>query len=95
MKELLKRSAGIALAIGVAAGALMSAEAFAQSSGKTLKFIPQADLRVLDPIWTTGYITRNHGYMVYDTLFAVDDKFNVKPQMVRQRRQAHLHFHAA
>jgi len=34
---------------------------------KTLRFIAQADLRVLDPIWTTAYITRNHGYMVFDT----------------------------
>ena len=49
---------------------------------KTLKFIPQADLRILDPISTTAYITRNHGYMVYDTLFAIDAKFQVKPQMV-------------
>ena len=49
---------------------------------KTLKFIPQADLRILDPIATTAYITRNHGYMVYDTLFAINDKFEVKPQMV-------------
>jgi hypothetical protein len=30
---------------------------------KTLRFIAQSDLRVLDPIWTTAYITRNHGYM--------------------------------
>ena len=29
-----------------------------------------------DPIWTTAYITRNHGYMVYDTLFAVDQNLN-------------------
>src|SRR5258706_3683630 len=49
---------------------------------KVLKFIPQADLRILDPIATTAYITRNHGYMVYDTLFAIDDKFQVKEQMV-------------
>src|ERR1700741_2165137 len=49
---------------------------------KILKFIPQADLRILDPIATTAYITRNHGYMVYDTLFAINDKFEVKPQMV-------------
>ena len=51
-------------------------------SQKVLKFIPQADLRILDPISTTAYITRNHGYMVYDTLFAMDEKFQVKPQMV-------------
>src|SRR5262252_971417 len=49
---------------------------------KVLKFIPQADLRILDPIATTAYITRNHGYMVYDTLFAMDENFAVKPQMV-------------
>lgn len=49
---------------------------------KTLRFIAQADLRILDPIATTAYITRNHGYMVYDTLFAMDAKFQIQPQMV-------------
>src|SRR5499427_3560816 len=49
---------------------------------KTLRFIAQADLRVLDPIWTTAYITRNHGYMVFDTLFAIDAEFAPHPQMV-------------
>jgi peptide/nickel transport system substrate-binding protein len=49
---------------------------------KTLRFIAQSDLRVLDPIWTTAYITRNHGYMVFDTLFALDHKFKPHPQMV-------------
>jgi peptide/nickel transport system substrate-binding protein len=49
---------------------------------KTLRFIAQSDLRVLDPIWTTAYITRNHGYMVFDTLFALDAKFKPHPQMV-------------
>ena len=65
----------------VAAGA---GTALAQQ--KVLKFIPQADLRILDPIATTAYITRNHGYMVYDTLFAIDAKFQVQPQMVGQVR---------
>src|SRR5437879_4978269 len=49
---------------------------------KTLRFIVRADLRVLDPIWTTAYVTRNHGYMVFDTLFALDSKFQPQPQMV-------------
>src|SRR5438067_357152 len=57
------------------------APALAQGQ-KVLKFIPQADLRILDPITTTAYITRNHGYMIYDTLFATDAKFQVQPQMV-------------
>ena len=70
---------GAATAV-VLAAALFSGAAGAQQ--KVLKFIPQADLRILDPIATTAYITRNHGYMVYDTLFAMDAKFQVKPQMV-------------
>src|SRR6476661_1581319 len=67
-----------ALLLGTALGA---PAALAQGQ-KVLKFIPQADLRILDPITTTAYITRNHGYMVYDTLFAIDAKFKVQPQMV-------------
>ena len=41
-----------------------------------------SDLKILDPIWTTAYITRNHGYMIYDTLFAIDANGQIKPQMV-------------
>ncbi len=50
--------------------------------GGTLKFIPHADLKIIDPIWTTAYISRNHGYTIYDVLFALDDKLQVQPQMV-------------
>jgi peptide/nickel transport system substrate-binding protein len=49
---------------------------------KTLRFIVRTDLRVLDPIWTTAYVSRNHGYMIFDTLFALDSKFRPQPQMV-------------
>src|SRR5260370_9632624 len=49
---------------------------------KTLRFIAQSDLRILAPIWTTAGITRNHGYMVYDTPFALDARFKPQPQMV-------------
>ena len=45
-------------------------------SQTTLKFIPQIDLAFLDPHWTTAYITRNHGYMVFDTLFGQDGSSN-------------------
>ncbi|MEM8577886.1 MAG: ABC transporter substrate-binding protein [Pseudomonadota bacterium] len=40
------------------------------------------DLKNLDPIWTTAYVTRNHGYMIYDVLFAMDADFKPQPQMV-------------
>ena len=66
----------------VVAALIAATPAYALAQQKVLKFIPQADLRILDPITTTAYITRNHGYMVYDTLFSIDEKFQVKPQMV-------------
>ena len=48
----------------------------------TIRMVAHADLKNIDPIWTTAYITRNHGYMVYDTLFALDANFEPQPQMV-------------
>jgi peptide/nickel transport system substrate-binding protein len=54
----------------------------AASAQTTLKAVKHSALRVLDPILTTAYITRNHGYMIFDTLFAMDENFQVKPQMV-------------
>ena len=54
----------------------------AETAQKTLRFIPQADLRSIDPIWTTAYVTRNFGYLVFDTLFALDKDFKPQPQMV-------------
>jgi len=65
-----------------AAGLSLAAPSIAKAQGaRVLKFIPHADLTVLDPIWTTAYVTRNHGYLVYDTLFGMDNAFKVSPQM--------------
>src|SRR6266508_4533317 len=66
----------------LAVAATLGTPAVLAQGQKVLKFVPQADLRILDPITTTAYITRNHGYMIYDTLFATDAKFQVQPQMV-------------
>ena len=56
----------------------------AQKGRRTLRFVAQADLKVVDPVWTTAYITRNHAYLVYDTLFGTDEQLQIKPQMVEQ-----------
>ena len=48
----------------------------------TLTFIPQSDVTVLDPIWTTAQVTANHGYVVFDTLYGLDDSYTPQPQMV-------------
>ena len=66
-------------AVLVAGAALLPAVAPAQS---VLKVIPHSNLSILDPIWTTQYMARNHGYMIYDTLFGTDEKGQIKPQMV-------------
>jgi len=67
------------LGLATTALALMAPAA----SGETvLRVIPHADLKNLDPIWTTAYISRNHGYMIYDTLFSMDESFTPQPQMV-------------
>lgn len=47
-----------------------------------VRVAPHTELKVIDPIWTTAYVTRNHGYLVYDTLFALDENFEPQPQMV-------------
>src|SRR6516165_10648721 len=72
-------------ALGVAPPALVLSSAFvseASAAGKkTITAVMHSDLRITDPILTTAYITRDHGYMVYDTLVATDANFKVQPQM--------------
>jgi peptide/nickel transport system substrate-binding protein len=77
-----RRDFGKAAAATALVAAVPRVPAHAADDKKTLRFIAQSDLRVLDPIWTTAYITRNHGYMVFDTLFAIDAEFAPHPQMV-------------
>lgn len=70
----------ILLATGAAA---LAAPRVARSqAAKTLKFVPQIDVPLLDPVITSAYISRNHGFVVFDTLFGQDETFNAQPQMV-------------
>jgi len=63
--------------------AALAAPSIGRAQGtRLLRFIPQADLVVLDPIWTTAYVTRNHAFMVYDTLYGQDSSYKASPQMV-------------
>ena len=73
------RSSSLVAALALAAVALTPQATNAQ---KTLRAVMNSDLKIIDPIWTTAYISRNHGYMVYDTLFALDANGEIKPQMV-------------
>jgi peptide/nickel transport system substrate-binding protein len=74
--------AALAPAVLIAAAGFGAAPVLAQT--KTLKVVAHADLKILDPSFTTAYISRNFGYMVYDTLYAQDSKGQPKPQMVEK-----------
>jgi peptide/nickel transport system substrate-binding protein len=64
------------------AASVLAAPALAQDRrATTLRFVPQANLTALDPIWTTATVTGNHAYYVFDTLYALDSKSVPKPQM--------------
>jgi peptide/nickel transport system substrate-binding protein len=48
-----------------------------------LRFVPFVDLSLLDPIATTATPTRNHAFMIFDTLYGLDADFQPQPQMVQ------------
>ena len=76
LNKLLTRVASILLA-----GSLAFASSSALAQDKTVTAVMHAGLRILDPVIATAHVTRNHGYMVYDQLVAVDGDGNVQPQM--------------
>jgi peptide/nickel transport system substrate-binding protein len=76
MQRLRRLSPTIVLALALAA------PAHAEDSGTVVRFIPHADLAIIDPYFSGVYITRNYGYLVYDTLFGMDHAFKLHPEMV-------------
>jgi peptide/nickel transport system substrate-binding protein len=76
-RHLLQGAAALAGASGIAAPSLAQ-----PARTTTLRFVPQANLTALDPIWTSAIVTQMHGYHVYDTLYAVDGQ-----QRARRGRQ--------
>ncbi len=70
------------LALTAAATASLAAPRIARAATRLMKFIPEGDVAVLDPVWTTATVTRNHGYLVFDTLYGQNDAFAMEPQMV-------------
>ena len=76
---MLKRTVTSFIAAAMLSGGLAIASPLMAET--VLRVVPHADLKNLDPIWTTAYISRNHGYLIYDTLYAMDEKFVPQPQM--------------
>lgn len=81
----MKRRCALSTALaagGLAAAGLPLAARAQGAASNVLRIVPQANLVLLDPVQTTAYNTRNHGYMIYDTLFGTDATGQVQPQMV-------------
>jgi len=78
-RELIKRAAGIAGM--VATPAVIRSRAYAAEGSGTVKVVPEVDLKILDPVWTTALITGTHANLVYDTLFSADGHWRARPQM--------------
>ena len=59
----------------------LSSGASRTADPRLLRFVPQANLSILDPVFTTAAVTITHGYCVFDTLYGVDGQMHPKPQM--------------
>jgi peptide/nickel transport system substrate-binding protein len=78
----MRRRSFLRAAAGGAAAASLPRFSIAQpANARVLRFVPQANLTLLDPIFTTAAVTANHAWMVYDTLFGVNAAQQAKPQM--------------
>ncbi len=77
MNKITRRAAAAVLSV-----LSLAASTAALGQNTVLRIVPHSNLAILDPIWTTAYMSRNHGYMIYDTLFGTDENAKIKPQMV-------------
>ncbi|MHA6264419.1 ABC transporter substrate-binding protein [Arenibacterium sp. CAU 1754] len=77
----MQRTTGLTRLATILTLALFSAVA---GRAETLRIAPHAHLYSIDPVSTMEYITRSHGYLVYDTLFALDENLEPQPQMVSE-----------
>ena len=73
------RATGLAVLVGV----LLAGSPPASGQGdKTVRAVMHAEVKHLDPHWTTANITQQHSYMIYETLFSLDSKGTPRNQMV-------------
>lgn len=73
-------------ALGMALAAALSCVPAVQA--QTVTAVMQSGLRVMDPVISTAFMTRDHGYMIYDTLLGTDSSFKIQPQMADWKESA-------
>ena len=72
--------------LGSAAAALAAPRIVRAQTTRTLRFVPQADPAILDPVVTTGLVSRNHGFLIFDTLYG---RRRAIPRQAANGRRAH------
>lgn len=60
---------------------LLMTPSLARAAARPLRFIPNANLSSLDPVWTTALVAQAHGYLIYDTLYGIHGNGELRPQM--------------
>jgi peptide/nickel transport system substrate-binding protein len=60
---------------------LLMMPALARAETRPLRFVPDANLSAIDPIWTTALVAQAHGYLIFDTLYGIDAAGKLRPQM--------------
>jgi peptide/nickel transport system substrate-binding protein len=81
-RRLLRSVVVAAAAAGAWAG--LAESSLAQQPSSTLRVVQQSLTRIYDPHFTTSFYTRDFGYLVFDTLLAVNEQFEPKPQMAER-----------
>src|SRR5690606_27454957 len=74
------------MALGMALASALSCVPAVQA--QTVTAVMQSGLRVMDPVISTAFMTRDHGYMIYDTLLGTDANFKIQPQMADWKESA-------
>jgi peptide/nickel transport system substrate-binding protein len=83
MNRKLDRRAFLKGAGALAATGALSTPAISQRAvARTLRLVPHADVANFDPIWTSAYIARNAGLLVWDTLYGIDANLRPQRQMI-------------
>jgi peptide/nickel transport system substrate-binding protein len=76
------RRAFLKTAAAVAAGGLATPAISQRAAARAVRLVPHADVANFDPVWTTAYIARNAGVLVWDMLYGVDANLRPQRQMV-------------
>lgn len=60
---------------------LLMAPALARADTRPMRFVPNANLSSIDPIWTTALVAQIHGFLSFDMLYGMDATGHIRPQM--------------